>query len=124
MWLVRWSVQRRSIGRSRPDLLGQCWFRSRLETAFSGGNGKRTVSGRPFPHHVSTATEEAHTYNPLGLFIFYQSKDKLLKPGPEIDDFRHLPRRHDFRDLTPKPPDQPRASTGDERKTTTRPRLA
>lgn len=88
----------------------------------------KTANGQyldgPIPHHVSTATEEAYTYNPLGLFIFYQSKDKLLRPGPEIDDFRHRSRKHDFRDLTPTPPDQPRAATGDERKAKTRPRLA
>ncbi|MGZ5385673.1 MAG: hypothetical protein ACXWH0_17055 [Acidimicrobiia bacterium] len=96
----------------------------------SPGNGFQveTVNGPyldgTFPHHVSTATEEAHTYNPLGLFIFYQSKEELLKPGPDIDDFRHRPRKRDFRDLTPTPPDQPRAATGDERKATTLPRLA
>jgi hypothetical protein len=71
-----------------------------------------------------TAIEEAHVYNPLGLFIFYQSKDNLLKPGPDVDDFRHRSRKHNFRDLTPLPPDTPRAATGDERAPTTIPRLA
>jgi hypothetical protein len=60
----------------------------------------------------------------MGLFIFYQSKDKLLKPGPDIDDFRHRPRSRNFHDMTPTPPDQSGAAIGDEKKVTTRPSLA
>ena len=78
------------------------------------------------PIHImcELPTEEPHTYNPLGLFIFYQAKDELLKPGPDIDDFRHRPSRPNFRDLTTLPPDQPRSAGGGERKATTLPRLA
>ena len=124
MWPVQWSVQRRSNGPNNPI----SWVMSVPISPRKRQFPVKTANG-PYldgshPHHVRTTTEEAPTYNPLGLFIFYQSKDELLKPGPDIEDFRHRRRRHNFRDLTPLPPDTPRASTGEDRKATTQPRLA
>jgi hypothetical protein len=42
-----------------------------------------TVSERSKPHHVKERHEETGLFkNPLAIFIFYQSRDHLLKPGP------------------------------------------
>lgn len=52
--------------------------------------------------------------NPLAIFIFYLSRDHLLKTGPEAsDDFRHRPTKFKRLDLTPEPPPNPRSPAHD-----------
>jgi hypothetical protein len=47
--------------------------------------------------------------NPLGIFIFYLSRDHVLKPGPAVpDDFQHRPFNAKRLDLTPEPAQDPR----------------
>ena len=46
--------------------------------------------------------------NPLAIFIFYLSREHVLKRGPDaFDDFRHRPTQFKRLDLTPAPPREP-----------------
>jgi hypothetical protein len=46
--------------------------------------------------------------NPLAIFIFYLSRERVLKPGPDaFDDFRHRPSQFKRLDLTLAPPRDP-----------------
>ena len=45
--------------------------------------------------------------NPLAIFIFYLSREHVLKRGPDaFDDFRHRPTQFKRLDLTPAPPSE------------------